>query len=447
MTGINQIRTIEDLERATYGTGNYSNLMKAAGATSGIHGAHDLTTGGAFGGSDTPLHNLIYGQKVWSMLNREINAFAMLPKKPWSSSGWRVLTERALGGSGNLWDTDGGTGQGSLTDGVIGGVTENAAFTASATGVVADSQLSPIAPKYSTLFAAPKTIAHQFEISELAAAMSKIDDGIGDIMAAYREEVGVSHAEAMNHMLLLPLEAMDAAGPIPLAGVQNNITSLYKIVSSKAELMALDTSNGAGLILDAYDNNAYKGVFEALYGHNRSDASSSWLDAYISYGTSYASRRNLTLNVLNTALRELQVRGASPKVILTGYDTIQALGELLQAQERYMGRAEVMPTHNGIKGVKGREVGFKVATYHDIPIIPCKEMGSTGSGSGLSDIFILDTDHLHFATLKPTEYFEGGIDSGDPFGVGKLGNRGLYRTIGEVICTFVKGQGKITNLQ
>jgi hypothetical protein len=119
---------------------------------------------------------------------------------------------------------------------------------------------------------------------------------------------------------------------------------------------------------------------------------------------------------------------------------------LLQSQERYMGRTEVLPTVNGIKGVKGREIGFKVATYHDIPIIPCKEMGSTGSGTGLSDIFILDTDHFHFATLKPTEYFEGGIDSGDPFGVGKLGNRGMYRTIGEVVCTWVRAQGKITNL-
>jgi hypothetical protein len=150
--------------------------------------------------------------------------------------------------------------------------------------------------------------------------------------------------------------------------------------------------------------------------------------------------------LLNTALRELQIRGGSPKVILTGYDTIQALGELLQSQERFMGRTEIVPTHNGVRGVKGRELGFKVATYHDIPIIPTKEMGSTGSGTGLSDILILDTDHIFLCTLKPTEYFEGGIDAGDPFGVGKLGNRGLYRTIGEVVCTFFKGQGKITNL-
>ena len=75
------------------------------------------------------------------------------------------------------------------------------------------------------------------------------------------------------------------------------------------------------------------------------------------------------------------------RLFLTGYDTIQTLGELLQAQERFMGRTEVVPSHAGIKGVKGREVGFKVATYHDIPIIPCKDM-PTG-GSGISDILFL----------------------------------------------------------
>ena len=183
-----------------------------------------------------------------------------------------------------------------------------------------------------------------------------------------------------------------------------------------------------------------------MYGHARASSGADWLNAFVDFGSSYAARRPLTLNILNTTLRELQIRGGSPKVILTGYDTIQALGELLQSQERFMGRTEIMPSHNGVRGVKGREVGFKVATYHDIPIIPCKDMGSTGSGSGLSDIFILDTDHLFLCTLKPTEYFEGGIDSGDPFGVGKLGNRGMYRTIAELVCTYFKGQGKITNL-
>ena len=137
MSGINQIRTIEDLERATYGNmGQYGDIMKAAGLPSGIHGGHDVTSGGDFATSQTALYNLIYGQKVWSMLNREINAFAMLPKKPWSSSGWRVMIERAIGGKGDLIAISGGnagTGQSSMTLDDIGGVTEDASFTTGAT--------------------------------------------------------------------------------------------------------------------------------------------------------------------------------------------------------------------------------------------------------------------------------------------------------------------------
>jgi hypothetical protein len=439
MAGINTIRTIQDLERQTYGAYGDFGILKATGAETGIHAAHDTGVSASAGA----LYNQIYGQKVWSMLNREINALAMLAKKPWNSSGWRVLIERALGGTGDVWNTneeDSGTETDRL-ESEIGGVNENQVFsTASPDGsydsTASGATLSPLKPVFATLFASPKTIAHQFEISELAAAMAKIDDGIGDIMSAYREEIGVAHAESMNHMLLQPLENI-----ANVASIENNLTSLYKIVSSTAELANAD---GGNLFSGTYTS----GMEEVtnLYGKDR-DVSQSWLNAYVDYGDYSGSRRNLTLNMLNTALRELQIRGGSPKVILTGYDTIQALGELLQSQERYMGRAEIMPSHNGVKGVKGREVGFKVATYHDIPIIPCKEMGSTGSGAGLSDMFILDTDHLFFCTLKPTEYFEGGIDSGDPFGVGKLGNRGMYRTIGETVCTFFKGQGKITNIQ
>ena len=64
----------------------------------------------------------------------------------------------------------------------------------------------------------------------------------------------------------------------------------------------------------------------------------------------------------------------------------------------------------------------------------------------LSDILVLDTDHLWLSMMKPTQYFEDGITSGNPFGVGTLGNQGMYRTMGEVCCSFFRGQGKLTNL-
>ena len=404
MTGY--FRTIEDLERATYGLSGGSNILKAA--LTGIHPIHDQTGGTPSSGGDATLYNLVYGQKVWSMINREINALSMLPKKPWKSSGWRVLKGRSLGGNLDTFVVS------DLDD--LGGTAENASI----------SGISAINPTFANLYLSPKTIAHTFELSEVAQLLGGMDDGIGDIMSTYREEVGISHAEAMNKMVLTDLSStgLDASS---YTTEGNSLTSLYSIISTHAEMNAL--SNYANKL--------------TIFGETRAGTGTEYLDAYVDSNSGTA--RNLTVNMLNTALRNLMARGGSPKVFLTGYDTIQTLGELLQAQERFMGRTEVVPTHSGIKGVKGREVGFKVATYHDIPIIPCKDM-PTG-GSGISDILLLDTDHLFLCTLKPTEYFEGGMNTKEVFGHGFLGHRGLYRTIGETMCTYVRGQGKLIDLQ
>ena len=185
-----------------------------------------------------------------------------------------------------------------------------------------------------------------------------------------------------------------------------------------------------------------------IYGTNRDSAS--FLDCTLDFGDGYASgdSRPFTLTIINGLLRQLRENGGSPKVILTGYDTLQTLSDLLQSQERFMDRKEVVPTVNGVRGVKGQEVGFRVATYYDIPIIPAVSMQSTSADSGtISDMLFLDTDHLWLAVMKPTQYFEDGISNGNPFGVGQLGNRALYRTIAEVGCSYFKGQGKITNLK
>lgn len=399
-------KTIADLERATYGFGG-DNLLKSEGATSGIVGEHFSATAA----SNPALYNLVYGQKVWSMINREINALSILPKKPWKSSGWRILKERAVGGGADTF---------AANPDKLGGTAENAAL----------SSITNVKPEYDVLSVTPKTIAHTFEISEIAQMMAGLDDGIGDLIANYREEVGITHAEVMNRQILLDLTSnQDGLQHSSLSDAERdqNLTSLYKIVSNFDEL-----DNTGEIFTNALD----------IYGTTRTTSSDPHLESYVD--TNSGTDRNLTVNLLNTALRNLMARGGEPKVILTGYDTIQTLGELLQAQERFMGRTEVTPSHNGIKGVEGREVGFRVATYHDIPIIPVKDMPN--SGSGVSDMLILDTDHLFLCTLKPTEYFEGGINA-DVFGHGKLGHRGLYRTVAETVCTYFRGQGKIIDLQ
>jgi hypothetical protein len=446
MTGY--VNTIADLEAQAYGIGNFAagnSLLKQAGMVAGIHTGHDTTA--AFSGTNigdtTALHNVIYGQKVWSMLNRECNALSMISKRPYTSSGWRVLKERPAGGSGEKFTITGGS-QAETLDNLgstapradrIGGVPENAALTNAQDG------LGPIAPTYAQLFTSPKVIAHQFDFSELAMEMAAIDDGIGDIRAQMREDMGKHHSEVQNKMLVMPLEHYGESSDMP--NINRNYTSLMKVVTSRAELLLID----GGVI--ATDTTSASNDLGKIYGAERFSADS-FLDSQVDFGTDYTAGnvRSLTLTLLNNMIRDLRLAGGAPKVILTGYDTIQTLADLLQSQERFMDRKEIVPTVNGVRGVKGQEVGFRVATYYDIPLIPVKDMPQTGNASTkISDLLFLDTDHLWLSVMKPTQYFEDGIANGNPFSTGTLGNRALYRTIGEVGCSFFKGQGKITNVQ
>ena len=446
------INTIKDLEAATYGRYGNDAIIKGAGAVASINSGflHDGAMGLA-GTAASPnlssLYNMVYGQKVWSMINQEINPLSILPKRPYTSSGWRVMTKRPMGGSGAAF----GIGTTAYTAGSaldapnadeIGGVDENHAL--------ASTGLNAIAPEYTTLYMSPKTIAHQFDYSELAAEMAKIDDGVGDLRSLIREDMGKLHAEVQSVMAVMPLENYDTSG---YDSIERNYTSLLKIVSSSQEMEAMvdasmtnaSTSSTGGLITQ----------LSQIYGNDSRDLvtnayNASFMDSVIDYGSGYASGdvRGLTTTLLNNMIQNLRTNGGTPKVILTGYDTIQTIADLLQSQERFLERKEVIPTHSGVKGVKGREVGFRVATYFDIPLIPCKDMPSTGQGATkISDLLFLDTDHIWLAVMKPTQYFEDGINHGNPFGVGSLGNRGLFRTMGEIGCTFFKGQGKITNVQ
>ncbi len=475
------IKTMRDLEAATYGVGGGSGntLLKAGGVVGGFGGnydgiGHDVTSA-AFSGAEglNDLYGVLYGQKVWSMLNREVNAFAMLSKRPYTNSGWRILKSRPAGGSSAKISTGAEPLDASFTSANaaairpdhIGGVGENAALESDG--------FRPLAPEYTKLFMSPKTVAHMFEFSELGLEMAQMDDGVGDIRAIVREDMAKHHAEMQNKMLLMPLEDYDING---IDAMEKNYTSLMKVVSSSGELAAM--ANAGGMIhLDKDTNSSAQDAMintklSLLYGsHDRTGASDgrqagnlfiqtgndagyaatpSFMDAVVNFGDGYGSLqgRTLTLSLLNTVIRELRQEGGNPKVMLTGYDTIQHISDLLQSQERFMDATEIVPTHGGVKGVKGSEVGFRVASYYGIPLIPCKEMPQTGQSASnkLSDILLLDTDHLWLAMVKPTQYFEDGIDSGNPFGVKKLGNQAMYRTIGETGCSFFKGQGKITNI-
>jgi len=331
-------------------------------------------------------YQAIYGRKVWSQLNQEFNAFSILPKKPWDRSGWRIITAKPSFAKG-------------------GGVAENATLP------------ETTKPTFLHVGAKPKTVAHTFDMSETAIFLADKDDGLGDIRQVLKEEMGKHHADHVNQMLLQDFDTPSG----------NDFESLDRITTDESAM------NAAAWRSAATDND--------IYSITR-DGSQAFHNAEVSVGAAGANR-NLSLDHLDSIFQQVWTRGGNPKVIMTGYDTLMRVQQLLQSQQRFMEEKRVVPTFNGVKGVPGIEAGFVVATYNGVPIIPSKDVET----DGISRMYFLDTDYVWFSTAIPTQYFESGIETGDPFGINRLGQEGLYRTMGEMWCSFFGGQGSVRDLQ
>jgi hypothetical protein len=376
----NYINTIQDMERYYYGAGNVSGYSYSGSDILKADAPMLSTTAGTY--------QAIYGRKVWSQLNQEFNAFSILPKKPWEKSGWRIIT-----------------GKPSFVKG--GGVAENATLP------------ETTKPTFLHVAAKPKTIAHTFDMSEVAIFLADKDDGLGDIRQVLKEEMGKHHADHVNRMLTTDVET--PAG--------NDFESLDRLTTDP------DTINNANGYVSANTDND-------MYSITR-DGSADFHSAEVSASGTAGDNRVLSLDHLDDIFQQVWKRGGNPKVMFTGYDTLMRVQQLLQSQQRFMETKRVTPSFNGVKGVPGIEAGFIVATYNGVPIIPSKDVKT----DGISRIYYLDTDYLWFQTAIPTQYFESGIESGDPFAINRLGQEGLYRTMGELWCSFFGAQGSIRDLE
>ena len=167
--------------------------------------------------------------------------------------------------------------------------------------------------------------------------LSDKDDGLGDSRAILKEEMGKHHAEHINDMLTEDVTTV--------AG--NDFESLDRVTTG-----------------------ASAGSAEDMYSIDRS--ANSW--SLAEHDENGGTDRNLSLDHLDTLFQKTWTRGGNPKVILTGYDTLMRLQQLLQSQQRFMEEKRVTPTYNGVKGVPGLEAGFIVATYNGVPIIPSKDI-------------------------------------------------------------------------
>lgn len=403
-----QITTIEDMEKLYYSRAGIQFL-----------GGDDMSASfGNIGKSDAPVlssttgvYNAVYGAQAWSQLNQEANLFAALPKTPWMQSGWRVITARG--------DT--------LPHG----------------GQAEDATTLPASkkPTFKEVSTKPKISATVFEVGEVQEylATKSGDD-------AYASMVEMKAYQATEHKEDINVQLMTQNGT--LAG--NNIESADRIVGSYAELSNCsesDESTG----YTAGDMDPY-----ASATFDRDGGATQLADAYVSHNSSTV--RTLTESVIHSMVQNTLQNGASKpsQVFFTGYDTWSTINQLYETQVRYniIGESTIEVGVNGVKpAVAGSPVGLTVANLLQTPVLQTKDtIQDTG---GISRLYLLDIGNpegfreprLGLRVAKPTQFFEAGINTGNPFAVNKFSDKGMYRTMGELICTFFKVQGKARDLK
>lgn len=345
--------------------------------------------------SSTNYYTAVYGKKAWSWLNQEANVFSVLEKKPWNESGWRAIHTRSAA-----------TG---------GGVVE--------TSAVPDT----LQPDFLNLTTKPKQIAHSFDMSGIQEVLSKTNVGAvtwEDLVEYFTKH----HAEMMNIMLLT--QSGSTAG--------YNLESIDRVTATTSEDTSC-TENNLSTAFTAGDND--------IYTQDRDSTSTTDSNCLHNSGV----LRALTLDLIDELIETVDTNANADigqRVFITGHDTLRYWASLLQSGQRFDETEFVSVGVNGVKTVPGREAGFRVRSYAGYPIIPSKNVViDDATNDGLGRIYLLDLNQIHLRIAAPTQFFKIGLHEGNPWGPAIMGEEGLFRTLGELICTSFKNHGKIRDIK
>ena len=438
------------------------------GATQSVLGSEYMSK--AFTGTpftvdtDTNVFTTTFGRKVWHALNNQTRFFNALPRNVWGNvAGWRVRSDRGSERSNPITET----------------------------GSLPTVDISAI----QTVSSLPRIVGTTFAASVKAMFTSQLEGGVGDVLALENENAQLDHIKEMNLELLASSTAGittatsttsiictnannfrvgDALGFSDAGNLENTTGSAISAKSSSTRALtiaALDSSpatadgvftySRAGLtsiddivsidgtnFLDgnvATFANAYD-LTTTLAASGRTVAANPWKTA-ASVQANSGTGRDLSLNMLDTAIQKIRTNGGEPKLIVMGHDQYFKLERLLNSQQRYLGQEEYTVGVGSEKTFPGTRTGLILATYMGIPILPdadCTKSPKIGSTTGThgSNVYVLDTDYLEVAVAQPTQY----IENRDYFAASSLVVRGLLYTMAELRAHRFDVQAKITDL-
>ena len=406
-----------------------------------------------------------YGRKVWQSLNNQTRFFNAVPRTTFGNQvGWRVRTDRGTQRSRPM--------------------TELASLP--------DIDVSNI----ETVSSLPKIVTTMLGASVKAMYTAQLEGGVGDVLALENENAQIDHIKELNFELLLPtahgnlavggaatdanvrdgsllrigdtLIINDAGTPGTTEGAISAISGNDITFATIGATPAVGTTTVADLLLvmsragftslddivnvsaDTTNGVAGLATFNDVYDIDESGSDNFRDDGGFAAAASVQGNsgvsRDLSLNLLDTAIQKIRTKGGEPKLILMGHDQYFKLERLLISQQRYMGQEEYQVGIGNEKTFPGTKTGLVLATYAGIPIMPDADttLGQAnllGSALG-SNVYVLDTDFLEIAIAQPTQY----IENRDYFAADALVVRGMLYTMGEFRAYRFDVHAKITDL-
>jgi hypothetical protein len=347
--------------------------------------------------TDSGVRNAVYGSEVFSLVNSEPNLFALLENRAWTKSGERIINEH-------------GHAMGS------GGLPEN-------------SELPETDhPEFDQFEQTPKTIAHNFDVSQAKQLLADTDDDDLDNPFEFLRRwygTGTEHQTGMGeHPKHLNVQLSDDADTP--AGM--DLESIDRVISDAEEANdILSSPDDADIYGFQRDNNE----FESNVIHNG------------------GSNRTFVIDHLDDAIRSIkESSGKNPVTddnyfFLTNHDTYQRIEDEVGGKER-LEAERVQVGLNGVQTNPGGDVGITVQSYKNIPIFESVDVEKDGIGR----VYLIDSSTMYIKTLLPTQFYSTGTEvDGNPFSLNRLGNEGMYVTIGELTCVNPSAQAKIRDLK
>ena len=408
----------------------------------------------------TGIFNTTYGRKVWQALNNQTRAFNAIPRTVWgNTAGWRIRTDRGSGRSRPVTET----------------------------GTLPTVDVSNI----ESVSSLPKIVSTTFGASVKSVFTAQLEGGVGDVLALENENAQLDHVKEMNQELLAGSAYQLSGGSTTTSVLGSNSTEAahFKVGDTVAFYDASATANiktdasvtvssvssatithgAAGVTLADGDvifalrragitslddivsedgmnvGGVSGGASPSAYDLTVAGRTAGQWNAAASASYNSGTGRDLSLNLLDTAIQKIRTNGGEPKVIIMGHDQYFKLERLLNSQQRYMGQEEYQVGVGSEKTFPGTRTGLVLATYQGIPILPDadtpKSINSSDTALG-SNVYVLDTDYLEIAIAQPTQY----VENRDYFAANALVVRGLLYTMGEMRCHNFFVQAKIADL-